>query len=140
MIFELYPNKAPLAVNNFVNLSNDGFYDGLTFHRVLEGFMAQGGDPTGIGTGGPGYRFDDEIDQSLIFDTRGILAMANSGPDTNGSQFFITLVPTPHLDGNYTIFGKLIQGDDVLSDVDLRDPANPTNRGQQIIEIRISEK
>ena len=140
MTFELYPNKAPLAVNNFVNLSNDGFYDGLTFHRVLEGFMAQGGDPTGIGTGGPGYRFDDEIDQSLIFDTRGILAMANSGPDTNGSQFFITLVPTPHLDGNYTIFGKLIQGDDVLSDVDLRDPANPTNRGQQIIEIRISEK
>ena len=102
--------------------------------------MAQGGDPTGIGTGGPGYRFDDEIDQSLIFDTRGILAMANSGPDTNGSQFFITLVPTPHLDGNYTIFGKLIQGDDVLSDVALRDPANPTNRGQQIIEIRISEK
>ena len=140
MTFELYPNKAPLAVNNFVNLSNDGFYDGLTFHRVLEGFMAQGGDPTGIGTGGPGYRFDDEIDQSLIFDTRGILAMANSGPDTNGSQFFITLVPTPHLDGNYTIFGKLIQGDDVLSDVALRDPANPTNRGQQIIEIRISEK
>ena len=140
MTFELYANEAPLAVNNFVSLSRDGFYDGLTFHRVLEGFMAQGGDPTGIGTGSPGYRFEDEVDSSLVFDSRGILAMANSGPDTNGSQFFITFVPTPHLDGNYTIFGKLSEGDNVLSAIDLRDPANPDNRGQEILEIRIQEK
>ena len=140
MTFELYANEAPLAVNNFISLSRDGFYDGLTFHRVLEGFMAQGGDPTGVGTGSPGYRFDDEVDPNLIFDSRGILAMANSGPDTNGSQFFITLVPTPHLDGNYTIFGKLIEGDTVLSAINLRDPANPDNRGQKILEIQIQEK
>ena len=140
MTFELYANEAPLAVNNFVSLARDGFYDGLTFHRVLEGFMAQGGDPTGIGTGSPGYRFEDEVDPNLIFDSRGILAMANSGPDTNGSQFFITLVPTPHLDGNYTIFGKLIDGDIVLSAINLRDPANPDNRGQKILEILIQEK
>ena len=140
MTFELYANEAPLAVNNFVSLSRDGFYDGLTFHRVLEGFMAQGGDPTGIGTGSPGYRFEDEVDPNLIFDSRGILAMANSGPDTNGSQFFITFVPTPHLDGNYTIFGKLIDGDTVLSAINLRDPANPDNRGQKILEIQIQEK
>ena len=140
MTFELYANEAPLAVNNFVSLSRDGFYDGLTFHRVLEGFMAQGGDPTGIGTGSPGYRFEDEVDSSPVFESRGILAMANSGPDTNGSQFFITFVPTPHLDGNYTIFGKLIEGDNVLSAIDLRDPANPDNRGQEILEIRIQEK
>ena len=140
MTFELYADEAPLAVNNFVSLSRDGFYDGLTFHRVLEGFMAQGGDPTGVGTGSPGYRFEDEVDPNLIFDSRGILAMANSGPDTNGSQFFITFVPTPHLDGNYTIFGKLIQGDTVLSAINLRDPANPDNRGQEILEIQIQEK
>ena len=140
MTFELYANEAPLAVNNFISLSRDGFYDGLTFHRVLEGFMAQGGDPTGVGTGSPGYRFEDEVDPNLIFDSRGILAMANSGPDTNGSQFFITLVPTPHLDGNYTIFGKLIEGDTVLSAINLRDPANPDNRGQKILEIQIQEK
>ena len=140
MTFELFANEAPLAVNNFVSLSRDGFYDGLTFHRVLEGFMAQGGDPTGVGTGSPGYRFEDEVDPNLIFDSRGILAMANSGPDTNGSQFFITFVPTPHLDGNYTIFGKLIEGDTVLSAINLRDPANPDNRGQKILEIRIQEK
>ena len=140
MTFELYAKQAPLAVNNFIGLSRDGFYDGLTFHRVLEGFMAQGGDPTGIGTGSPGYRFEDEVDPNLIFDSRGILAMANSGPDTNGSQFFITFVPTPHLDGNYTIFGKLIDGDTVLSAIDLRDPANPDTRGQKILEIQIQEK
>ena len=140
MTFELYAEEAPLAVNNFVSLSRDGFYDGLTFHRVLEGFMAQGGDPTGVGTGSPGYRFEDEVDPNLIFDSRGILAMANSGPDTNGSQFFITFVPTPHLDGNYTIFGKLIEGDTVLSAINLRDPANPDNKGQEILEIQIQEK
>ena len=140
MTFELFADEAPLAVNNFVSLSRDGFYDGLTFHRVLEGFMAQGGDPTGVGTGSPGYRFEDEVDPNLIFDSRGILAMANSGPDTNGSQFFITFVPTPHLDGNYTIFGKLIEGDTVLSAINLRDPANPDNKGQEILEIQIQEK
>ena len=126
MTFELYPNKAPLAVNNFVNLSNDGFYDGLTFHRVLEGFMAQGGDPTGIGTGGPGYRFDDEIEQSLIFDTRGILAMANSGPGTNGSQFFITHKETPWLNGKHTVFGKVVDG---MNHVDQIKKGDSNNNG-----------
>jgi len=140
MTFQLFPNIAPLAVNNFVSLARDGFYDGLIFHRVLENFMAQGGDPTGIGTGNPGYRFADEVDPGTTFDQRGILAMANSGPDTNGSQFFITFAPAPHLDGNYTIFGILTSGDDVLAAIDLRDPASPTNRGELILEIRIQEK
>jgi len=140
MTFELLSDIAPLAVNNFVNLSRDGFYDGLIFHRVLEDFMAQGGDPTGIGTGNPGYRFEDEVDEGTTFDQRGILAMANSGPDTNGSQFFITFTPTPHLDGSYTIFGQLTAGDDVLGSIDLRDPANPTIRGEQILSITITER
>ena len=140
MTFQLLPEIAPLAVNNFVNLTKDGYYDGLIFHRVLENFMAQGGDPTGIGTGNPGYRFKDEVDEGTMFDQRGILAMANSGPDTNGSQFFITFTPTPHLDGNYTIFGTLIAGDDVLASIDLRDPANPTVRGEQILSITITEQ
>ena len=140
MTFQLLPEIAPLAVNNFVNLTTDGSYEGLIFHRVLENFMAQGGDPTGIGTGNPGYRFKDEVDEGTMFDQRGILAMANSGPDTNGSQFFITFTSTPHLDGNYTIFGTLITGDDVLASIDLRDPANPTVRGEQILSITITEQ
>ena len=140
MRFQLLPEIAPIAVNNFVSLSRDGFYDGLIFHRVLENFMAQGGDPIGIGTGNPGYRFEDEIDPETTFDQRGILAMANSGPDTNGSQFFITFTQTPHLNGSYSIFGKLISGDDVLGSIDLRDPSNPTIRGEQILSITITEQ
>ena len=137
---DLYPEQTPMTVANFVNLAQRGFYDGISFHRVINDFMIQGGCPQGTGTGGPGYRFADEFHPALRHNKPGILSMANAGPDTNGSQFFITFAATSHLDGNYSIFGKLIEGDDVLSAIDLRDPANPTNRGQQILEVRIQEK
>jgi cyclophilin family peptidyl-prolyl cis-trans isomerase/tetratricopeptide (TPR) repeat protein/O-antigen ligase len=139
MRFRLFPDRAPLTVNNFVFLSRQGFYDDTIFHRVLEGFMAQGGDPTGTGTGGPGYRFPDEFDPSLTFDRRGLLAMANSGPNTNGSQFFITFVPTPHLNNLHTIFGELIAGDEVLASLALRDPNNPSGPGDRILGVQIFE-
>jgi cyclophilin family peptidyl-prolyl cis-trans isomerase len=130
MRLALFDDEAPLTVNNFVFLANQGYYDGLTFHRVLADFMAQGGDPTGIGAGGPGYQFEDEVDTGLTFDRRGLLAMANAGPGTNGSQFFITFVPTPHLNGLHTIFGELIEGDDVLSSLTI----NPTSETVDVIE------
>ncbi len=114
MRIRLFDDEAPLTVNNFVSLAQDGFYDGTVFHRVMVDFMAQGGDPTGTGTSGPGYQFADEVDNDLEFDRRGLLAMANSGPATNGSQFFITFQETPWLTGNHTIFGELLEGDDVL--------------------------
>ena len=107
--------QAPLTVNNFVFLAQQGFYDGLIFHRVIENFMIQGGDPTGTGAGNPGYRFEDEIVPGLVFDSPGKLAMANAGPNTNGSQFFITTVPTPHLDGRHTIFGEITEGQSVIN-------------------------
>lgn len=123
---QLFTEEAPLTVNNFVFLANEGFYDGLTFHRVLEDFMAQGGDPTGQGSGGPGYRFEDETDNGLTFDRPGLLAMANAGPGTNGSQFFITFVPTSWLNGNHTIFGEVIEGSEVLSQITRRQPGAAT--------------
>ena len=107
--------QAPITVNNFVFLAQQGFYDGLIFHRVIENFMIQGGDPTGTGAGNPGYRFEDEIVPGLVFDSPGKLAMANAGPNTNGSQFFITTVPTPHLDGRHTIFGEITEGQSVIN-------------------------
>ena len=113
IVIDLMAASAPKTVNSFVFLAEDGFYDGLIFHRVIENFMIQGGDPTGLGVAGPGYRFEDEIDPSAQFDRPGLLAMANSGPNTNGSQFFITTVPTPHLNGGHTIFGTVTQGQDV---------------------------
>ena len=116
---ELFPGQAPVAVNNFIFLANDGFYDGVIFHRVIPSFMIQGGDPTGTGTGGPGYRFQDEFVPNLTFDQPGRLAMANSGPGTNGSQFFITTVPTPHLNGAHTIFGQITQGQEVADTISL---------------------
>lgn len=122
ILLNLFDDEAPLTVNNFVFLASQGFYDGIIFHRVLADFMAQGGDPTGTGTGGPGYSFGDETSNGLVFDRRGLLAMANSGPNTNGSQFFITFVPTDWLNGNHTIFGELVEGDEVLSGLTLRDP------------------
>ncbi len=138
---ELFADKAPLTVNNFVFLARDGFYDGTTFHRVLEGFMAQGGDPTGTGGGGPGYRFEDEINDDLKFDKEGILAMANSGPNTNGSQFFITYAPTPWLDGLHTIFGRVVEGMDVVKGITLRDPnLLPDYPGDAIETITITEE
>lgn len=118
----LFPADAPLAVNNFVSLARDGYYDGTIFHRVIAEFMAQAGDPTGTGTGGPGYSFADEFDSPRVFDEAGILAMANSGPATNGSQFFITFAPTAHLDNKHTIFGEIAGEPDLLSNILLRDP------------------
>ena len=115
MRLSLFDDEAPITVNNFVFLANQGFYDGTTFHRVLADFMAQGGDPTGTGGGGPGYTFEDELDTGFTFDRRGLLAMANAGPGTNGSQFFITFAEASHLNGLHTIFGELIEGDAVLS-------------------------
>ena len=114
---ELFENETPRTVENFVGLANKGYYNGVIFHRVIDGFMIQGGDPTGSGRGGEsifGKKFNDEIVDSLIFDSEGILAMANAGPNTNGSQFFITLAPTPWLNGHHTIFGKVIAGMDVV--------------------------
>ena len=113
MRLRLFADQAPITVNSFVYLANQGFYDNVTFHRVIEDFMAQGGDPSGSGSGGPGYSFEDEVDNDLAFDRSGLLAMANSGPATNGSQFFITYEPTPWLDGAHTIFGELLSGQDV---------------------------
>ncbi len=139
MRLTLFDDQAPETVNNFVFLANQGFYDGTTFHRVLTDFMAQGGDPTGTGSGGPGYSFADEIDDTMTFDRRGLLAMANAGPDTNGSQFFITFAPATHLDGDHTIFGELVEGDEVLSNISLRDPATATEPGDVVSEITIIE-
>ena len=116
---ELFASQAPVTVNNFVFLARDGFYNGLNFHRVIENFMIQGGDPTGTGGEGPGYSFQDEIAGGLAFDRAGILAMANSGPNTNGSQFFITVAPTPHLTGAYTIFGHVLSGQDIVSSISI---------------------
>lgn len=113
----LLSEAAPITVKNFVSLSKKGFYDGVIFHRVIENFMIQGGDPTGTGTGGPGYEFEDEITKEQTFNSSGILAMANAGPNTNGSQFFITTVPTPHLNGNHTIFGIVVKGYDVVEKI-----------------------
>jgi cyclophilin family peptidyl-prolyl cis-trans isomerase len=133
----LFADQAPLTANNFVFLAEQGFYDGLTFHRVVEDFMAQGGDPTGQGFGGPGYQFADETDNDLRFDRPGLLAMANSGADTNGSQFFITYVPTPHLNGLHTIFGELIEGQDVLNSLS---QVQPGGDGDIIERVEIIEK
>jgi cyclophilin family peptidyl-prolyl cis-trans isomerase len=138
IVVELYPDKAPKTVNNFVFLAREGFYDGTTFHRVIPGFMAQGGDPTGTGAGGPGYKFEDE--KNDLTHVTGVISMANSGPNTNGSQFFITYSPQHHLDGIHTIFGKVIQGMDVLNSLTPRDPSqNPATPGDKIITITIEE-
>lgn len=111
---ELYPQYAPKTVNNFVFLAGEGFYDGVSFHRVISNFMIQGGDPTGSGRGGPGYRFEDEVQSNPLKHETGVLSMANAGPNTNGSQFFITHSPQPHLDGKHTVFGKVIRGQNVV--------------------------
>jgi cyclophilin family peptidyl-prolyl cis-trans isomerase len=139
-VIELYADKAPLTVNSFVFLANQGYFDGVTFHRVLDGFMAQGGDPTGTGTGGPGYEFKNE-NSDLKFDKPGVVAMANAGPDTNGSQFFITYGPQDYLNGGYTIFGQVISGMDVVNKITRRDPqSNPSFTGDAIKSVTISEK
>jgi peptidyl-prolyl cis-trans isomerase B (cyclophilin B) len=111
---EFSPKDAPKTVNNFVFLAREGFYDGVAFHRVIRDFMIQGGDPTGTGRGGPGYSFEDEVQGNPLRHERGVISMANAGPNTNGSQFFITHAPQPHLNGKHTVFGKVVKGQDVV--------------------------
>jgi cyclophilin family peptidyl-prolyl cis-trans isomerase len=135
---ELFAADAPLTVENFVNLARAGFYDGTTFHRVIPGFMAQGGDPTGTGRGGPGYQFRDEFGSARRHDAAGVLSMANAGPNTNGSQFFITFGPTPHLDGKHTVFGRVASGMDVVNALRERDPMRDPNPGDRIERIEIT--
>jgi cyclophilin family peptidyl-prolyl cis-trans isomerase len=139
MVIELFTSKTPMTVNNFVFLSREGYYDGVIFHRVIDNFMVQGGDPTGTGRGGPGYKFGDEFDASLKHDKQGILSMANAGPGTNGSQFFITHGPTPHLNGKHTVFGQVVEGLDVLMSIPARDPGNVNAPAVKIIRVTIEE-
>ena len=124
----LFASKVPMTVANYLNLARQGFYDGLTFHRVIANFMIQGGDPTGTGRGGPGYKFADEFDDLLRHSKPGIFSMANAGPNTNGSQFFITHVPTPHLDGKHSVFGEVTKGQDMV---------NQITQGDTILRIEI---
>jgi cyclophilin family peptidyl-prolyl cis-trans isomerase len=136
---ELFAADAPMTVENFVNLARAGFYDGTTFHRVIPGFMAQGGDPTGTGTGGPGYSFRDELSSKRRHEGPGVLSMANAGPNTNGSQFFITFGATPHLDGRHTVFGRVTSGIDVVNSIRERDPQRDSQPGDRIDTIEIDE-
>ena len=146
-MIKLFAEKAPIAANNFVFLAKQGWYDGWTFQRVIAGFVAQSGDPSGLGFGGPGYTFPNEV-TGLKFDKPGLVAMANSGPDTNGSQFFITLAPAPDLDSadptkeaNYTIFGEVVQGMDVVNHLTVRDPqTNPDTPGTVVNTVEIQEQ
>lgn len=139
-VVQLYADKAPNTVNSFVFLTCKGFFDGVTFHRVLDGFMAQGGDPTGTGMGGPGYEFDNE-QNDLAFDKPGVVAMANAGPNTNGSQFFIMFVPYGLSESDYTIFGQVVQGMDVVNGITRRDPQeNPTFTGDVMESVTITVK
>ncbi len=142
IVVELFAKEAPVTVNNFVFLAREGFYDNTTFHRVIKGFMVQGGDPTGTGRGGPGYRFDDEAGAlALKHDGPGVLSMANAGPNTNGSQFFITHVATPHLDGKHAVFGKVKDQAslDVLMQIRERDPMRDPNPGDKLLTVEITE-
>jgi len=127
---ELYPNHAPKTVNNFVFLAREGFYDGISFHRVISNFMIQGGDPTGTGAGGPGYSFEDEVEDNPLTHERGVISMANAGPNTNGSQFFITHLPQPHLNGKHTVFGKVVSNQNVVDSI---------RQGDKIEQVKISE-
>ncbi len=139
IVIELYPEDAPVTVNNFVHLARTGFYDTTTFHRVIPGFMAQGGDPTGTGKGGPGYKFQDEISNRKH--KTGAVSMANSGPNTNGSQFFICYAPQPHLNGKHTVFGQVTAGMDVANRLRPADPTkDPTFKGDLIETIIITEE
>ena len=131
IVLELYPEYAPKTVNNFVFLAKQGFYDGGSFHRVINDFMIQGGDPTGSGRGGPGYRFEDEFKDNPLRHETGVISMANAGPNTNGSQFFITHSPQPHLDGRHTVFGKVVDGMDIV---------NKIRQGDKIMKVVIEEE
>jgi len=140
IVLELFADKTPHTVNNFVFLAREGFYDDTMFHRVIANFMAQGGDPTGTGRGGPGYKFADEFDPTLKHNRPGVLSMANAGPGTNGSQFFITHVPTPHLDGKHSVFGQVTGGMDVLMAIPPRDPMNSQAPAVRINSVSIEEQ
>jgi cyclophilin family peptidyl-prolyl cis-trans isomerase len=139
IVVRLHADKTPKTVNNFIFLAQEGFYDDTIFHRVIANFMAQGGDPTGTGTGGPGYRFEDEFHPSLRHDKPGILAMANAGSNTNGSQFFITHVPTPWLDNKHSVFGEVTQGLDVLLSIPPRDPQQRNAPAVKLNSVSIEE-
>ena len=139
IVVELFAKQVPNTVNNFVFLAREGFYDNTTFHRVIGDFMAQGGDPTGTGRGGPGYQFADEFDPSLRHDKPGILSMANAGPNTNGSQFFLTHVATPHLNDRHSVFGQVVEGMDVLLSLTIRDPGASVE-GDALKTIEIVEE
>lgn len=130
IVCELFSNDAPKTVNNFVFLARENFYNGTVFHRVIADFMVQGGDPTATGSGGPGYKFEDECQGNPNKHAVGVLSMANAGPGTNGSQFFITHVPCPHLDGKHTVFGKVLKGQDVV---------NAVKQGDQLVSVTIAE-
>jgi peptidyl-prolyl cis-trans isomerase B (cyclophilin B) len=130
MELDLYPEYAPKTVNNFVFLAQEGFYDGVTFHRVISDFMIQGGDPTGTGSGGPGYKFEDEVAENPLRHETGVISMANAGPNTNGSQFFITHSPQPHLDGKHTVFGKLVNGQEIL---------NAIQQGDKMLKVMVGD-
>ncbi len=142
IVIELFADKAPIAVNSFIFLSRNGWFDGITFHRVIPGFVAQAGDPTGTGYATPGYAFKNEISSDLKFDGPGVVGMANAGADSNGSQFFITYAAAPNLDGKYTIFGKVIQGMDVATSLTPRDPSVSADLppGDKILSVTIEEK
>jgi peptidyl-prolyl cis-trans isomerase B (cyclophilin B) len=127
---ELFPNHAPKTVNNFVFLAQQGFYDGVLFHRVISNFMIQGGDPTGSGAGGPGYSFEDEVGDNPLTHETGVISMANAGPNTNGSQFFITHSPQPHLNGKHTVFGRVVGSQDVVDSI---------RQGDKMEQVKISE-
>ncbi|MEX1143245.1 MAG: peptidylprolyl isomerase [Anaerolineales bacterium] len=139
MVFKLHADKTPKTVNNFVFLARQGYYDGTVFHRVINDFMAQGGDPTGTGMGGPGYKFEDEFDPQLRHHKRGVLSMANAGPGTNGSQFFITHRATPHLDNKHSVFGELVEGEDVLMAIPARDPQQKNAPAETLVSVTIQE-
>ena len=139
MVFELFADKTPITVNNFVFLAREGYYDNVIFHRVIADFMVHGGDPTSTGRGGPGYKFQDEFVPSLKHDKQGVLSMANAGPLTNGSQFFITHGPTPHLNGKHTVFGQVVEGLDVLMSIPPRDPGNVSAPAVKILSVTIEE-
>lgn len=128
---ELYPEHAPITVNNFVFLAKEGFYDGIIFHRVISNFMVQGGDPTGSGSGGPGYRFEDEFAGNPLTHDRCVISMANAGPGTNGSQFFITHSPQPHLNGKHTVFGKVVTGQDIVDAIAQGDKMNKVTASEK---------
>lgn len=135
----LFAREAPETVNNFVFLAREGYFDGTTFHRVIKDFMVQGGDPTGTGTGGPGYRIGDELHPDLKHDRPGILSMANAGPDTGGSQFFITHAAAPWLDGRHAVFGEVVEGMDVVTSIRERDPQRDNEPGDRIERVEIEE-